>query len=346
MAKCSGISIYETRRKFGFQNYKIQVTVNGRTHILDTYEVSESDRGWNLLSSPELGMEFNLRLMPLDRSHQYALKVSLKNTLERDLRLEAVAFGQFGCDARFLPGESHVLAWGLRYAHTGNLRTERYPLCAADYPYARHLPVETRVLGDTEDQPFPALFIDNDLTKWGLVAGMARQRAAAPVFVLRRQPLYLQLTEGRESDQAFEDYLDLLQSGNSFLSATTSLNDKALHCTWNYGVLSDQREEPLLKTARFIAKEMAKVKFFLVDDGYLNHEPNSRVYLNRFYPDPEQDVTEKSWPRAISVDRRKLGHPEQVEAVDFWNDTRTRWKKNFVTQELDPRSARLFEVRW
>jgi len=114
VAKCSGISLYEARGKFGFQNYKIQVTVNGRTHILDTCEVAESDRGWNLLSSPEPGLEVNLRLMPLDRSHQYVLKVSLKNTLERDLRLEAAAFGQFGCDARFLPGESHILAWGLR----------------------------------------------------------------------------------------------------------------------------------------------------------------------------------------------------------------------------------------
>lgn len=355
-ADVDGITLLEASKKFGFEHYCLRLELDGKVQVVDQFKILDPAEPWSLMASPAPGVSVHLLLCPLDRSNQYALKISVSNERDVPVHLQAAAFGQFGEAALFHPGNGHVLGWGLRYAHTGNLRTERYPYCAADYPYARQLPIETRFLGDTEDEPFPAVFIYNEITKWGLVLGMATQKSAVPVFVLQRKPLfrpdafdifelrwdfpqstgplisagetleletiYLQLTEGRLSDYAFEDFLDYLKSEHTFRGADTPVNNLAVHCTWNYGVFDDQREASLMKTAQFISKELPGVGYFLVDDGYLTHHPDqhSRVFLNRFYPDPESEVESKSWPdgmRGFTDKLRSMG----LRAGLWWTPT-------------------------
>lgn len=318
----SGLALCAAPGGFGFEGYTLCVEHDGERHVLDGLAIREqSGTGGVLHASTPSGLHATLVVRQLERSGAFTVGVTLQNTSARELRFTGAAFGQFGSAAKFNPGPSHVLGWALRYAHTGNLRTERYPLCAADYPYVRQLPIEPRVLGDTEDQPFPALFIKNDTTQEGLVIGMATQEKAAPVFTLQRKPLfqpdafeqfsvrwdypqtrgfalapgetftletlYLQAFAGRDADTAFDDFLAHVSTSHAFRGRTSPFNDVALHCTWNYGVFADQREATLAETARFIARSLPQIRYFLIDDGYLRHEAaHSRVFLNRFYPEP------------------------------------------------------------
>jgi hypothetical protein len=337
----AGLSFFEQQGRFGFENFGLGLWRDGEPLLPEGYSCSE---GHHLSGTFGGSISARLSWEPGDQGVA-TLRVSLRNETLADLRLDRISFGQFGPQAKFNPSRSHVLGWGLRYAHTGNLRTERYPFCAADYPYARQLPIEPRVLGDTEDQPFPALYVYNEHTKWGLVIGALEQQRSVPVFRLRRhalfrpdafaefavdwdppqsrglllqpgqevalEPLYFQLQHDVGPDLAFEGYLDFLAERHSFRGPTTPVNEAALHCTWNYGVFANQQAAPLLKTARFIAEHLPQIKFFLVDDGYLRHTPEtSRVFLNRFYPETEQDLSEETWPggmRAFTAELRSLG---------------------------------------
>lgn len=343
-ATSAGLSFFDESGPFGFENYGLFVRADGVALEAETYDLVRNPEGCRLQATLDERLEATLDWTEIGEGRRL-LKVTLHNHGNSPLRLEEAAFGQFGATARFHPSQGHVLGWALRYAHTGNLRAERYPFCAADYPYSRPLPIDPKTLGDTEDQPFPALFLSNATTRQGLVIGAFSQQRSTPVFHLHRRPLfrpdafekfeirwdfpqtdgpilapgssltletlYFQLTKEKEADFAFEDYLNHLAERHNWRGASTPINEAALHCTWNYGVFADQHQEPLLKTARFIAREFPKVRFFLVDDGYLAHTSRTnRVFLDRFYPDPEQELSRESWPdgmRGFSDTLRRLG---------------------------------------
>lgn len=328
-----GISLNFGQDRFGFLNYGIELTFDSESRIIDRWEIN--DDASEATAKLKNGIRVTLRYLKL-APEQHRIDLQLHNEGATSLRLRGLTFGQLSEKANFLPGVGHALGWGMRYAHTGNLRTERYPFCAADYPFLRQLPPEERVLGDTEDQPFPALFLSNDISKESLVFAFLEQEHAVPVFNFRRknhfttgvfdkfeirwhfpqslgytiapgesftpESLFLQLRQGTEIDQAFEDYLNYLEAQKPKLSARNRpVFDSALHCTWNYGVFADQREASLIDTARFIAENLPEIKFFLIDDGYLQHEEKSaRVHLDRFYPTPEDAVIlPESWPKGI-----------------------------------------------
>lgn len=342
-----GLSLNFGATSFGFLNYRFRLDLQDGAVVFDDFSLELGDVGARKrLTTIADGFELRLDVERLGKRGQYLVTPTLVNNGASARVFTGFAFGQFGEGAQFLPGPGHVLGWALKYAHSGNLRTERYPFCAADYPYLRHLPVENRTVGDTEDQPFPALFVQNEQNAAGVVFGLSTQKAAAPVFTLLRNPLfrpdvfdvfelrwdypqsrgyrikpgeirvldtlYLQLTDGVAADRAFEDYLDHVAERNDFRGRDTALNQVALHCTWNYGVFQNQRRDTLIDTARFIAKNLPEIRYFLIDDGYLTHQPDFfRVHLDRFYPTPESaPISEESWPdgmRGFTDELREMG---------------------------------------
>ncbi|MBC2602676.1 alpha-galactosidase [Puniceicoccus vermicola] len=318
---------------FGFEGYSLSLTTESGEWTIPHWTMAPShQRG---TARNDMALQIALDWVKLGKNGQYRIDLSILNEGSFPRLLKGIKFGQFGDQARFRQGPGHVLGWGMRYAHTGNLRTERYPFCAADYPYLRQLPPEKRILGDTEDQPFPALFLGNAISKEYLVFAFTRQERAVPVFEFQRrnhfseavfetfeirwhfpqsggytlkpgetftpESLYIQIGKDREVDSAFEDYLDYIAEITPGKDTENPVFTNALHCTWNYGVFDDQKEETLIDTARFIAKNLPEIRFFLIDDGYLEHEEKStRVHLNRFYPDPENArVCPDSWPTGI-----------------------------------------------
>lgn len=342
----TGLSLGGGRDGFGLWNYSFRLDLEDRSMPINDFSLElGADCPEAFVAKVGENLEIRFTIERLAKAHQYVLSPTLINRGSGAVVVRGFAFGQLGEDALFLPGPGHPLGWALKYAHTGNLRTERYPYCAADYPYVRHLPTERRVLGDTEDQPFPALFLQNEVSRAGIVLGLSTQKKAAPVFDMQRraifrpdafesfelrwdfpqsrgyrveageefefESLYLQLTEGVNADWVFEDYLNHISERNDFLGSRTPLNQAALHCTWNYGVFADQRRATLIDTARFISENLPEIKYFLIDDGYLEHtSETNRVFLNRFYPSPEEaPVSNESWPQGLR------GFSEEIQAM-------------------------------
>lgn len=68
--------------------------------------------------------------------------------------------------------------------------------------------------------------------------------------------VYIQIAGDVAAEDAYVDYINFLTTRFTFLGPKTPLLHDAFHYTWNYGVFSDQTEDSLLPTARFIAKNI------------------------------------------------------------------------------------------
>ncbi|MDD5705480.1 MAG: alpha-galactosidase, partial [Kiritimatiellae bacterium] len=275
------------------------------------------------------------------------LRHTLCNTSSRPVWINAAATGQFARSASVPRGKGNILGWDLRFCHTDNVRTEKYPHSQMEYPYARMLPPETVVLGRGEDQALPAVFIKDLIGKNGLVVAAASQELHYTAFEMRKRAevnekvndsafdhfavlhdpgqgdgfevpaggslaldgVFIQVTGDISYEDAFADYLGFLAGRFNFRGKRTPLLRHAFHCTWNYGVFDDQSEKSLLPTASFIAKNFPNIKYFLMDDGYLRRG-DSQDFLSKFYPDPLRDIESSKWPRGIrgfTDELRRLG---------------------------------------
>jgi hypothetical protein len=196
--------------------------------------------------------------------------------------------------------------YDLRYCHTDNVRTERYPFCQTDSPYVRSLPTDTIQRGIGEDQPFPAIYFTDKDYRNGLVIGALDQSKTYQSFRLKREGIpdqsifdvfeichelpmargytldlgsslaldgfYVELLEDTHPQNAYQNYLEGLAAEHEFRGPNTNLLDEAFFCTWNYGRGAEQVEEELLTTARFISDNFPRMKYFLVDAGYTYRE--------------------------------------------------------------------------
>ncbi len=257
---------------------------------------------------------------------------TLENTGISPFWIKDAATGQFAADSAVTAGKSNGLGWDLRFAHTDNLRTEKYPHCLMEYPWYRVLPIQPVVLGEGEDQAFPALYICDDRKKHGVLIAAATQELNYITFALKKAPfvqqtmfeqfeirhdfalsggleippgkavrldgIYVELIENGDLNSLYDGYLDHLAANHEFRGGKTTLLVEAMHCTWNYGVFADQTEASLMPTAEFIAKNIPGIKYFLMDAGYL-HGDIASTFLDRFYPDPNQYVSPESFPEGI-----------------------------------------------
>jgi hypothetical protein len=60
-----------------------------------------------------------------------------------------------------------------------------------------------------------------------------------------------------------------------------------------------------------------------------------------------QSVALFNWtdePQIISVRRARLGHTSTVEGENFWTGKRERFDGEFISQRLEGRSARLYDL--
>jgi hypothetical protein len=225
--------------------------------------------------------------------------------------------------------------YDLRYCHTDNVRTERYPFCQTESPYVRSLPTRTLCRGTGEDQPFPAIyFTDRDYNK-GLVIGALDQRKTYQSFRMRREArpdesifdifeirhelpmtrgytldlgesleldgFYIELTENTHPQNAYRNYIDRLARTHDFRGRHTNLLEEAFFCTWNYGRGAEQVEEELLTTARFISENFPRMKYFLVDAGYTFREVDrtglpTNDSLDVMYNGPDQMLDPEKIP--------------------------------------------------
>jgi hypothetical protein len=325
-----GLSFFAADANMGVKNFGLRLAVEGQTVVVQYAGVTEA--GNSIAGRGVAGeLKISSSVEVLSNLNAVVLRHSISNRSGRPIEISTVATGQFAASSAVLPGKGNWLGWDLRYCHTDNVRTEHYPHCQMEYPYVRMLPAETVRLGQGEDQPFPALYIRDELGKHGVVFAAATQALNFTTFEMRKRGMvnegvferflihhdpgqasaitvpaggsvdldgiFIQITGDLRAEDVYVDYIDFLSSRITFRGPTTAILSEAFHCTWNYGPFADQTEKSLLPTARFIAANFPKLKWFLMDAGYLGGDSNT--FLHRFYPDPNQFVTTDKWPRGI-----------------------------------------------
>ncbi len=260
-------------------------------------EVREIEDGLELhggYNAPGLAEVITLRLRK-----NGALQVSrrISNTSNTSLVVRSAAAGDGGTPVF---SDNHI--WRARYAHMDNLRTEKFPWCRPEYPYVRPLPKSDTVLGDQQSQPIPALLLTNDTysellfegqlaqdrtrSQWTISAGAGQVIRTYQMQwsmhnggfelqageTLELEPVYYEIFENTHPQYAWGGYIDAVTAENTLQDDDNILLSKAFYCSWNYGVFHDINEEKLLKTARFIGKNMPDVKHFLIDGGWQSPE--------------------------------------------------------------------------
>lgn len=337
----------------GLKDFGLRLVVEGKPHVLKYGVITSHEGGFVAEAKAATDIAVRSTVQPVPGLDAIVLQHTVRNGSKRPVFINEAATGQFVESAAVLHGKGSWLGWDLRYCHTDNIRTERYPHCQMEYPYVRMLPAEKVQLGFGQDQSFPALWIRDGAGRSSIVFAAASQAVHYTAFEMRKGAMvnegifeefliqhdpgqsggfvipaggelaldgvYVQLTGDVAAEDAYVDYINFLAGRFTFLGPKTPLLREAFHCTWNYGVFSDQKESSLLPTARFIAKNLPGIKWFLMDAGYLAGDISS-CFLDRFYPDPNAFVTAENWPRGIR------GYADEVRSLGlrpgiWWSPT-------------------------
>ncbi len=339
----TGITFFNPESNMGVRDLNLRLTVEGKNFDVAYASIVEEDGQFvgEGSAGPDIQVKTTLeRVAGLDA---VIIRHTVRNSAKRPVFVNQAATGQFAETAAVLHGKGNWLGLDLRYAHTDNVRTERYPHCQMEYPYVRMLPPEPLRLGLGEDQAFPGLFIKDLRSRSGIVFAAASQETNYTTFLIQKRALvkdgmfdqfviqhdpgqnsgfvvpaggeivldgvYLQTTGDLAAEDAYVDYINYLSSRFAFCGPKTPILSEAFHCTWNYGVFADQTETSLLPTAKFISENLPNIKWFLMDAGYLDGDI-ATTFLDRFYPDPNQHVGSEKWPRGIrgyTDELRELG---------------------------------------
>ena len=342
-----GISLQQEVGQSGLHQGSLRIITE--THALDATFAQSCLIDSAIHSHLELG-DAGLRgrcvAEPLPGLQAVVLRTTLRNDSDRDVLLKSVTFGLFHEHSAVCFRDTR--RDDMRYAHTDNVRTEHYPYCQGEYPYLRPVPVQSVNLGCGHDQPFPALLLTERSYRRGIVIGAASQNLAFTVFTLQQgdhnrpgavrqltlahdwgqsealrlapgrevelDGIYLQLLEGVHPQDAYGDYIAYLSRTHPFRGRDNPLLEAALHCTWNYGVWDEQHEDALLHTAEAAVHDYPRIRWFLMDAGYLVKTPGrngpEHDFLDRFYPDPDVAVDPGKFPHGVphfTASLRQLG---------------------------------------
>lgn len=296
----NGISFFSETKKVGLWNLRAVMEVDGETESVSYEEIEQHDNALSVVGRVgNTDIECETTIRGLDCANAVKIGYRLTNMSEgRVYHLSGLRTVQ-GAPGLWLP---HHRPYDLRYCHTDNVRTERYPFCQTEAPYVRALPTQMIRCGVGEDQPLPAIYLtDRDYTN-GIVIGGLSQRKTYQSFEMRRSArpddsifdvfkvhhelplargytldlgdtldvddIYLELLNNTHPQDAYQSYVQYLSEQYELRGQTTSLRDEALYCTWNYGRMAQQVEDELLTTAEFISDNFPRMKFFLVDAGY------------------------------------------------------------------------------
>ena len=213
----------------------------------------------------------------------------------------------------------------LRYYHSSNIRTEKYPVSTQDIPLIRSLPVIPHRFNDGEGNPFPAfaifdkeyhtLLIEGDLDQtrfrrlWELdnSSRYAIERydmASAPVVIAENEELevsrvYYEICRNIHVQYAFDGYIHALKSFFSFAAENSAMLHGGVFCTWNYGTMEKINETLLLKRAQALSENLPECTHFLVDDGYQANRKKRYAGIDSFYPDPKAGYNRKLFPHGM-----------------------------------------------
>ena len=328
-----GFTLLNAAQNLGVADVGFQAVVDGKP-LFPSYERAEGRDGQIEAAGP-LGtskVACRTRLTQITGTPVVLVQHTLTNTSDSLVFLQSARSGLLHESSRAVLGQG--AAMHLRFCHTDNVRTERFPYCQEEYPYVRPLPTQALRLGRGEDQPFPAIYFMQPDYSAGLVIAAAAQAntfqdwefcksavpdsvfdtltihhefpqtalfALAPQASLELDGTYYELCAATHPQDAFVSYVDYLMTRFTFRGPATALRENAFYCSWNYGVFADQYSDKLLQTARFIQESLPGIRYFLVDAGYFSDKANvsGDVFLDHCYPEPNAAVDSAKFPDGV-----------------------------------------------
>ncbi|MEI8244507.1 MAG: alpha-galactosidase [Lentisphaerota bacterium] len=271
----------------------------------------------------------------------------ITNTSDSPLLLEGVRDGILNGEGKtVVPG---INEYFLRYAHSSNVRTEKFPMSRPDYPYWRTIPFTETAFNFDEANHFPFLMIgaedmatllvegDLDQTRfcreWKLqLCGEQMGQFFPSVKAESRYPLagtpflepgesmivslvFYQILENTHIQSANAGYLAELNRRYYLSGKKSAMLHGAMYCTWNYGIFHNIDENILLLRAAIIGKMIPECTHFMIDDGYQRGRKEKHGALDSFYPDPENGYDKKRFPSGMKAMAAKIRECKLVPGI-------------------------------
>jgi len=225
----------------------------------------------------------------------------------------------------------------VRFGHVDNVRLEKAPLSRGEYPYIRNIPSHLTLLGDSEAQTMPFLFLcnssldaflyeascqENVFRRFWELEGVScleyknngsifkhyngiqkdiheRSYVISPGASFVGSHMFYQIKKDGGINTIHDDYVDYIAERNCFRGLGTILKSSSIYCTWNYGVCQNISEKFLLKQAAYISKNIPGIKFFQIDLGYQSQEGDLLYDIGKFYTDPENIYDRVKFPHGM-----------------------------------------------
>lgn len=227
----------------------------------------------------------------------------------------------------------------LRYVHSSNIKTEKYPRFRVEHPYVKCIPYEPVHFNHDEANQFPVfavtfnrenshLYIQGDLNQvqfersWKMgLEGISDSNKVKTYQGIQKHTLtenfslpagekvevsrvFYQLKQSCHTQYAFDDYVVTLNTQHNFRGQSSKMLHEGVFCTWNYGTFGNITEELILKRAKAMADNMPNCTHFLIDDGYQTlretyNNPNAGI--DSFYPVPSKGYDSEKFPNGMKV---------------------------------------------
>lgn len=248
---------------------------------------------WETDLAQSLKLQLELTRSPSGNAVQ--IMPSLKNDSSCDVAFSAYGF-QTAPSEKGPSLSTKACSW--QYAHSENLRHEKYPHFSATYPFVRPLPPQLRFFGDSPSNGIPALFLGCQRNNTWLMTGAVTQRRHRLAWTLglpqdkngpivfrssftwngidrevipANSTITLETTMfsliSAQADGLYDVYIEELSDKYCFQGANSRLNYEPVFCTWNYGVLTNITEDICLERMRNVA-QLQGGGYFQIDHGY------------------------------------------------------------------------------
>ncbi|MBN2641803.1 MAG: alpha-galactosidase [Victivallales bacterium] len=247
----------------------------------------------------------------------------LRNTGTEALRVESASDGIVDDFGKIILETIHE--YTLRYMHSSNVRTEKYPDSRPEYPLIRPVPYRPKRFNIGEgnhipafvicDEDYKALLVEGDLDQtrfersWELGLdgnGDKKNKLIRTCRGIQTYPLaeafelavgeeitlsrvFYQILENTHPQDAYAGYVEELNRLYSFQGQHSPMLHGAVFCTWNYGTLRNIDEQLIVNRARALAERVPECTHFLIDDGYQKNRGTRNGPLDCFYPDLDCD---------------------------------------------------------
>ena len=206
------------------------------------------------------------------------------------------SYGFRPLDGIFLSGRRNGAGF---YAHSDNLRIERFPQFRSVYPYIRPIPDNSIQLGGVASEPVPVIFMgDLDSGLWLMEGAVTQNRhwlswnvshSAIMNSAIECESVFKWLGTPFETvesgasmrletmafnifssspDGMMKSYIAELPDKQKQKTRNSKLASEAVYCTWNFNVFSNISEEDCLRRIPIAAKLQGGKGYFQLDHGY------------------------------------------------------------------------------